>query len=106
MTAVALGLSSETFFTTQMASALSQGTTLSLRTMYKHPLLYSVCTSVLKTPLSAVYPGKVKPTRMSALLNAALGYVSDRSDGFVDFDSVPDDGASVQVWTGVGVDWC
>lgn len=41
--------------------------------------------------------GNVKPTRMSALLNAALGYVSDQTDGFVDFDSVPDDGASVQV---------
>ena len=41
--------------------------------------------------------GNVKPTRMSALLNAALGYVSDRTDGFVDFDAVPDDGASVQV---------
>ena len=41
--------------------------------------------------------GNVKPTRMSALLNAALGYVSERTDGFVDFDAVPDEGASVQV---------
>ncbi|GAX80969.1 hypothetical protein CEUSTIGMA_g8404.t1 [Chlamydomonas eustigma] len=40
--------------------------------------------------------GKVKPTRMSALLNAALGYVSSKSEGFVDFDSIPDEGATVQ----------
>ena len=44
--------------------------------------------------------GNVKPTRMSALLNAALGYVSDKKDGFVDFDAVPDEGASVQVGSG------
>lgn len=41
--------------------------------------------------------GKVKPTRLSALLNAALGYVADQTDGFVDFDAVPADGASAQV---------
>ena len=46
--------------------------------------------------------GNVKPTRMSALLNAALGYVSDKKDGFVDFDAVPDEGASVQVGRGEG----
>eukprot|EP00798_Chlamydomonas_sp_ICE-L_P020473 gene20473-27261_t len=40
--------------------------------------------------------GAPKATRMSALLNAALGYVSDRTDGFVDFDAVPEEGASVQ----------
>eukprot|EP00955_Chlamydomonas_euryale_P060205 357649-Chlamydomonas_euryale.AAC.1 len=39
----------------------------------------------------------IKATRMGALLNAALGYVSDRADGFIDFDAVPDDGASMQV---------
>ena len=41
--------------------------------------------------------GNVKPTRLSALLNAALGYVSDEVDGFVDFDAVPEEGASAQV---------
>ena len=41
--------------------------------------------------------GKVKPTRLSALLNAALGYVAEQTDGFIDFDAVPQDGASIQV---------
>ena len=41
--------------------------------------------------------GTVKPARMSALLNAALGYVAERSDGFVDFDAVPAEGAPLQV---------
>ena len=41
--------------------------------------------------------GNVKPTRLSALLNAALGYVADQTDGFVDFDAVPAEGASAQV---------
>ena len=41
--------------------------------------------------------GNVKPTRLSALLNAALGYVADEVDGFVDFDAVPEEGASAQV---------
>ena len=41
--------------------------------------------------------GKVKPTRLSALLNAALGHVADQTEGFIDFDAVPEDGASVQV---------
>ena len=41
--------------------------------------------------------GAVKPTRLSALLNAALGFVADRTDGFVDLDAVPEDGASLQV---------
>ncbi|KAK9828554.1 hypothetical protein WJX72_000728 [[Myrmecia] bisecta] len=40
--------------------------------------------------------GNIKPTRLSALLNAALGYVAEEVDGFVDLDAVPDDGASVQ----------
>jgi hypothetical protein len=40
--------------------------------------------------------GNVRPARLSALLNAALGYVSDRAEGFIDFDAVPDEGASVQ----------
>ncbi|PNW83358.1 hypothetical protein CHLRE_05g246552v5 [Chlamydomonas reinhardtii] len=34
--------------------------------------------------------------RLAALLNAALGYVADSSGGFVDFDALPDEGASVQ----------
>ncbi len=41
--------------------------------------------------------GNVKPTRLSALLNAALGYVADQTQGFIDFDAVPEDGASIQV---------
>ena len=41
--------------------------------------------------------GAVKPTRLSALLNAALGFVAERTDGFVDLDAVPEDGASLQV---------
>lgn len=41
--------------------------------------------------------GSVKPTRMSAVLNAALGYVADHAEGFVDFDAVPAEGASLQV---------
>lgn len=42
--------------------------------------------------------GNVKPTRLSALLNAALGYVADQTQGFIDFDAVPEEGASIQVW--------
>ena len=38
--------------------------------------------------------GKVKPTRLSALLNAALGHVAGQTEGFIDFDAVPEDGAS------------
>ncbi|KAG2496070.1 hypothetical protein HYH03_005989 [Edaphochlamys debaryana] len=34
--------------------------------------------------------------RLAALLNAALGYVADSAGGFVDFDALPDEGASVQ----------
>lgn len=41
--------------------------------------------------------GAVKPTRLSALLNAALGFVAERTDGFVDLDAVPEEGASLQV---------
>ncbi|CAK0781480.1 hypothetical protein CVIRNUC_005384 [Coccomyxa viridis] len=40
--------------------------------------------------------GKVKPTRMSAILNAALGHVAEQTDGFVDFDAVPAEGAPLQ----------
>lgn len=47
--------------------------------------------------------GNVKPTRMNALLNAALGYVSDKKEGFIDFDAVPADGASVKVRSKVWV---
>ena len=43
--------------------------------------------------------GKVKPTRMSAILNAALGHVAEQTDGFVDFDAVPAEGAPLQVNT-------
>lgn len=41
--------------------------------------------------------GAVKPARMSAVLNAALGYVAEQTDGFVDFDAVPAEGASLHV---------
>ena len=41
--------------------------------------------------------GAVKPARMSALLNAALGHVAERADGFVDLDAVPADGAPLRV---------
>lgn len=40
--------------------------------------------------------GSVRPARLSALLNAALGRVAARADGFVDFDAVPAESASVQ----------
>jgi hypothetical protein len=39
--------------------------------------------------------GQIKPTRLSTLLNAAFGFVSEAQGGFVDFDSVPDDGATL-----------
>lgn len=38
--------------------------------------------------------GGVRTTRLSAMLNAALGYVADETGGFVDFDAVPEQGAS------------
>lgn len=41
--------------------------------------------------------GQVKAARLSSVLNAALGYVADSTDGFIDFDAVPADGASVKV---------
>ena len=41
--------------------------------------------------------GNVKPARMSSVLNAALGYVAEQTDGFVDFDAVPAEGAPLQV---------
>lgn len=40
--------------------------------------------------------GAVQVSRLSALLNAALGYVADRVDGFVDLDAVPEEGAPLQ----------
>ena len=43
--------------------------------------------------------GKVKPARMSAILNAALGHMAEQTDGFVDFDAVPAEGAPLQVDT-------
>ena len=45
--------------------------------------------------------GKVKPTRLSALLNAALGHVAGQTEGFIDFDAVPEEGASIQVGQGI-----
>ena len=39
--------------------------------------------------------GQMKATRLSTLLNAALGYVADVQGGFVDFDSVPQEGATL-----------
>ena len=41
--------------------------------------------------------GTVRPARMSAVLNAALGHVAARTDGFVDLDAVPAEGAPLQV---------
>ncbi len=38
--------------------------------------------------------GRLRPGRLSALLQAALGYVSEQTEGFVDFDAVPAEGAS------------
>ena len=38
--------------------------------------------------------GKIKPTRLGSLMNAALGYVSAKGDGFIDFDSIPSETAS------------
>ncbi len=40
--------------------------------------------------------GNVRLTRLSALLNAALGYVAEETDGFIDFDAIPDNSASLQ----------
>jgi aarF domain-containing kinase len=40
--------------------------------------------------------GQIQSTRLSTLLNAALGYVADVQGGFIDFDSVPEDGATLQ----------
>lgn len=52
-------------------------------------------TAVLRDILYAD-DGSLKATRLSTLLNAALGYVADSQAGFVDFDAVPEDGASLQ----------
>lgn len=40
--------------------------------------------------------GGVRAQRLPALLNAALGYVADETEGFIDFDAVPEQGASLQ----------
>lgn len=48
--------------------------------------------------------GRIRPTRLSALLQAALGYVAQEGGGFVDFDAVPEDGASVQVCSAWGLE--
>lgn len=42
--------------------------------------------------------GGVRATRLSALMNAALGYVAEggEAQGFIDFDAVPAEGASLQ----------
>jgi hypothetical protein len=53
--------------------------------------------SLLRDIVFDAETGAVKPTRLSALLNAALGFVAERTDGFVDLDAVPEDGASLQV---------
>ena len=37
--------------------------------------------------------GQLRPARLSALLQAALGHVAARAEGFVDLDALPDDGA-------------
>ena len=41
--------------------------------------------------------GAAKPVRVSAVLNAALGRVAAAAEGFVDFDTVPNDSAPLQV---------
>lgn len=41
--------------------------------------------------------GGMRAARLNALLNAALGYVASETSGFVDFDAVPEQGASLQV---------
>ena len=42
--------------------------------------------------------GAVRPARLAALLNAALGFVAQgNAEGFVDLDALPAEGASVQV---------
>ena len=55
----------------------------------------SSSTAVLREILFDV-DGQMQATRLSTLLNAALGYVADVQGGFIDFDSVPDEGASLQ----------
>jgi hypothetical protein len=40
--------------------------------------------------------GGMRAARLNALLNAALGYVASETSGFVDFDAVPEQGASLQ----------
>ncbi|PSC74696.1 alanine-glyoxylate transaminase [Micractinium conductrix] len=40
--------------------------------------------------------GGVRATRLPALLNAALGYVAEETSGFIDFDAVPAEGATLQ----------
>ncbi|KAL4853737.1 hypothetical protein ACK3TF_005338 [Chlorella vulgaris] len=40
--------------------------------------------------------GGVRTTRLSALMNAALGYVAEETSGFIDFDAVPQEGASLK----------
>jgi hypothetical protein len=44
--------------------------------------------------------GNIRTSRLGAMLQAALGYVADESEGFVDFDAVPEQGASVQEVSG------
>ncbi len=57
----------------------------------------------LKSGVKLAPPLMLPPTqqlaarRLAALLNAALGYVADSTGGFVDFDALPEQGASVQV---------
>ena len=41
--------------------------------------------------------GKLQPTRLGSLLNAALGFVAEETSGFVDFDAVPKDGTCVYI---------
>ena len=40
--------------------------------------------------------GAVRPARLAALLQAALGYVAEsgKAEGFIDFDAVPEEGAA------------
>jgi len=40
--------------------------------------------------------GNLQSARLSSLLNAALGFVAEETEGFIDLDAVPSDGASTR----------
>jgi hypothetical protein len=59
-------------------------------------MIFAVPVALLSLNLTTDPDGKVKTTRLSALLNAGLGYVADSrsSQGFIDFDAVPAGGCA------------